>query len=129
IGFSLYKYASNGIKEALSSANNLRMGIVNEIRSLTNKSYFWIRFGVAFFSRLLLAVSMSAMPFYAKYTLGLKEGDTTYLLLVMLFSGIIALFFWKKIIVKFGTKKSLFASSFLSSLAVFLVFVSSNLTE
>lgn len=117
----LYRFAVGAINEKKTVVKNKGVKVLENLRTILNKMYFWNVLGIAFFSRLLLAIAMSLIPFYAKYTLGVDGIYAGLLIGVTMGAGLFALPFWKKITDKHGTRKTLFYSCFASIAASFLL--------
>lgn len=104
-------------KEEINENNLL---VLANIKDLFKRKYFWNIAGLWFFSRVLLALAMSVLPFYAKYTLLIEEAKIGYLMGAMLLGSMCSLLVWKKLIVMYGTKKTL-SFAILCSLAISLL--------
>lgn len=63
-------------------------------------------------------VLMAAIPFYTKYVLKASASETSLLLLTLFSVAFLFTFFWAKVIVKIGTKKT-----FLFSMFAFIIFL------
>jgi GPH family glycoside/pentoside/hexuronide:cation symporter len=74
----------------------------NSIKDLFTNRKFWIAgFANAFYSAAMSLV-LASMPFYVKYSLGLSEGQTTFLFAAVLVIAIVCVAIWAALVRKFS---------------------------
>ncbi len=72
------------------------------IKDLFTNRKFWIAgFANAFYSAAM-ALVLASMPFFAKYTLGISDGQTTFLFAAVLIIAIACVAVWARLVRRFG---------------------------
>ena len=101
LGISVILFSTFGCHENPQYAQSEKPKFWDSIFALFRNKKFWIfGFANAFYSATM-ALVMSAIPFYVKYSLGLPDDQTTFLLATVLLIAIAAVSLWVKLIRKF----------------------------
>ena len=101
LGISAILFCTFGCHENPEYEQSEKPMFRSTISALLRNKKFWI-FGLAnAFYSATFSLILSAVPFYVKYTLGLPEGQNTFLLAAVLLVAIAAVFLWAKMVRKF----------------------------
>lgn len=124
-----YLLSLKGIEENPAFAEVENTPIFQQIKTAFANRTFLIVLAITFIFRFILAILIAALPFYAKFVLELKSGQTSILISAVVVTSTISLVGWQRIFKKFGTRQALLISFVLSSFcALPILFTSSLLT-
>lgn len=101
LGAAVILYSTLGCHEDPEYLKNEKPQLLESLKTLFVNKKFWIAgFANAFYSATMSLV-MSAIPFYAKYALKLKDSESTILFASVLIIAIAAVSIWAALIKKF----------------------------
>jgi GPH family glycoside/pentoside/hexuronide:cation symporter len=80
------------------------------LRAVAENRTFLVIVGLNLCFRIILAVLVTALPFYAEYVLQVGGGQTSTLVTVFVVSYTIAMIVWQPVYKRFGTRRTVFIS-------------------
>jgi GPH family glycoside/pentoside/hexuronide:cation symporter len=102
LGGAVILYMTFTCNEAKIEDDEEKPELWNSIKDLFTNRKFWIAgFANAFYSAAMSLV-LASMPFYVKYSLGLSEGQTTFLFAAVLVIAIVCVAIWAALVRKFS---------------------------
>ena len=102
LGGAVILYMTFTCNEAKIEAEEEKPQLWNSIKDLFTNRKFWVAgFANAFYSAAMSLV-LASMPFYVKYSLGLSEGQTTFLFAAVLVIAIVCVAIWAALVRKFS---------------------------
>ncbi len=102
LGGAVILYMSLTCREKDPEPEEKKPGLWSSIRDLLTNWKFWVAgFANAFYSAAMSLV-LASMPFYVKYSLGLSEGQTTFLFASVLLIAIGCVAVWAYLVRKFS---------------------------
>lgn len=101
LGAGVILYSALGCHETPEYLNTEKPQLWNSLKSLFKNRKFWIAgFANAFYSAAM-ALVLSAIPFYVKYSLEIDDSQSTILFATVLIIAILAVALWARLIKKF----------------------------
>lgn len=101
LGGAVILYMTFTSHERLIESNEEKPQLWESIKDLVTNRKFWIGgFANAFYSAAMSLV-LAAMPFYAKYSLGLSAGQTSILFATVLVIAIVCVAIWARLVKKY----------------------------
>ncbi len=102
---ALIIYSILGCREQDDYAESQQAGLIPSLKALASNKNFWLVSISHFFYQSTSALLLAGIPFYIKYTLGLGDGNATFLTGAVFVSAIPAMYLWYRLINKFGSLK------------------------
>lgn len=102
---ALVIYSILGCRERDDYVDSKQVGLFESLKELASNRNFWLVSISHFFYQSTSALLLAGIPFYIKYTLGLPDGNATFLTASVFVSAIPAMYLWYRLINKFGTLK------------------------
>ena len=94
-----------GCRERDDYVDSKQVGLITSLKELATNKNFWLVSIAHFFYQSTSALLLAGIPFYIKYTLGLPDGNATFLTAAVFVSAIPAMYLWYRMINKVGTLK------------------------
>jgi GPH family glycoside/pentoside/hexuronide:cation symporter len=102
LGGGVILYMTFTSRETHMHVDEVKPQLWDSIKNLFTNRKFWVAgFTNAFYSAAMSLVLVS-MPFFAKYTLGISEGQTTFLFAAVLLIAISCVAFWAWLVKKYS---------------------------
>jgi GPH family glycoside/pentoside/hexuronide:cation symporter len=117
-----------GIQENPAYARQKRQPWREQMRVVLGNRTFLIVLGINFTTRLILAVIVAAMPFYADYVLQITEEQLTQVLLALFATSGFSVLLWQAVIRRVGTRAAMLASMGIAGVFALPLLVTSSLT-
>jgi len=103
---ALIIYSILGCRELDDYADSKEPGLFESLAALASNRNFWMVSLAHFFYQSTSALLLAGIPFYIKYTLGLPDGNATFLTGAVFVSAIPAMYLWYRMINKLGSLKT-----------------------
>ncbi len=116
-----------GVEEDPRAGSGL--GILASFRLVLENRAFWVAALVGLLFEFGRTVIQTAMAFYAKHSLGLPEGATTFLFAAVFLVALPSAFLWGRLARALGGKRAWRLSHLLMGLAAFLLFLPQDLVS
>jgi glycoside/pentoside/hexuronide:cation symporter, GPH family len=106
LGGAVILYMTFSCHERQVEEDEVKPQLWNSIKDLFTNRKFWIGgFANAFYSAAM-ALVLASMPFFAKYTLGISDSQTTFLFAAVLIIAIACVAIWARLVRKFGLMRT-----------------------
>ena len=102
---ALIIYSILGCRERDDYIDSTEVGLFESLKALGTNKNFWLVSIAHFFYQSTSALLLAGIPFYIKYTLGLGDGNATFLTGSVFVSAIPAMYLWYRLINKYGSLK------------------------
>lgn len=103
LGMSLLLVSTLGSKENPEYWATSTPGLLDSLKAVVTNRNFWVVGVTNFFYQATTGLLLAAIPFFVKYSLGLSDGDATYLTAAVFVTAIPFMWFWWALIKKWGT--------------------------
>jgi GPH family glycoside/pentoside/hexuronide:cation symporter len=110
VALVFYLASLGGIVENPHYAEAEHTPILERLRIAFSNRTFWIIIGLNFVLRFILAVLVTAMPFYARYALNIRGGQTSLMVSAFVIAYTGAVLIWQPVFRRFGTRRALLIS-------------------
>ena len=102
---ALIIYSILGCREQDDYIQSEQAGLFESLKALATNRNFWRVSLAHFFYQSTSALLLAGIPFYIKYSLGLGDGNATFLTGAVFVSAIPAMYLWYRLINKWGSLK------------------------
>ncbi len=102
LGGAVILYMTFSCKEAAIEPDEEKPQLWKSIKDLFSNRKFWIAGLANAFYSAAMSLVLASMPFFAKYTLGISDGQTTFLFAAVLLIAIGCVALWAWLVRKYG---------------------------
>lgn len=106
VGGIIILFSALGSHENLRLAKEPKLPFIAAFRETLKNKSFWLYSLAYTFVQLVFGLLLAALPFYAKYSLGLEGNQTSILTGCVFIVAIPSVFVWTKLIHKWGASKT-----------------------